>query len=320
MDIKLTDKKVTRDGMGEALIEIFQSNPNAIALSADIGAAFKLDVVKSICPDRYIECGICEQNMISVAAGMSYAGHEPICGSFAEFLPMRCLDQIRVSVCMNNANVIMIGGHAGLSYGGDGETIQAFEDISAIKSLPNLHIFVPSNANEAYEMTKLAFTIKAPVYLRITREIEQNFELENRTSLINNKIKSGEKIGIIGSGPFLYKSYLLAKMIDESTGINPNVYNLSYIKPYPVEFINTILSENKIIITLEDHQLSGGVGSIVTEVASENNPKPILRFGINGRFGECGTREEIDKELGVDLDTLLKRSLQFIDKFLKFSN
>lgn len=316
MDIKLTDQKVTRDGLGEALKEVFRENPKAIALSADIGAAFKLDSVKPEFPDRYIECGICEQNMVSVAAGMSYEGFMPICGSFAEFLPMRCLDQIRVSVCMNEANVKMIGGHAGLSYGGDGETIQEFEDIAAIRALPNLHIMVPSNANEAYEMTKLAFKIDQPVYIRITREIEQNFVLNTNESLINNLIKSGEKVGIIGSGPFLYKAYLLADLLKSRMNLNPNVYNLSYIKPTPTDYIKDILSNNEVIITVEDHQISGGIGSIVSEVAAENLPRPILRCGIDGRFGECGTKELLDQELGVDLESLFKKVQLFMGKFL----
>ncbi len=316
MDIKLTDLKVTRDGMGEALKEIFAENPKAIALSADIGPAFKLDSVREGFPDRYIECGICEQSMVSVAAGMSYQGLIPICGSFAEFLPMRSLDQIRVSVCMNNANVKMIGGHAGLSYGGDGETIQEFEDIAAIKSLPNIHIFVPSNATEAYEMTKLAFEIEGPVYLRITREIEQNFELENRGSLINALIRNGkDKVALIGSGPFLYKAYELAKMIKEKLDIETSVYNLSYIKPYPVEYIKSILRDNNVIVTLEDHQINGGIGSIVTEITSEYLPRPVLRLGIDGRFGECGTREILDKELGVDLESMFNKVKIFIEKF-----
>ncbi|HVX92845.1 MAG TPA: transketolase C-terminal domain-containing protein, partial [Candidatus Dojkabacteria bacterium] len=171
-----------------------------------------------------------------------------------------------------------------------------------------------SNANEAYEMTKLAFKINGPVYIRITRELEQNFELESGGSLINTMIKSGEKVAIVGSGPFLYKGYELSKLLNERSGINAAVFNLSYIKPYPVDYIKNILEGFEIIITLEDHQIKGGIGSIISEIASEFNPRRILMLGINDRFGECGTKALLDKELGIDIETSFEKVQTFLSK------
>lgn len=319
MDIKLKETKSIREAFGEKLKELATENPNIVGVSADIGANLKIDVIKEIDEKRYIEVGIAEQQMIALSAGLAHKGLLPICGSFAEFVPMRVLDQIRISVCMNNLHCIIIGSHAGLSFGGDGESVQCFEDIAALRSLPNIHIMIPANATEVKEMLELATTLESPVYIRLYRENRLDFELEKNVNLTNTLIyqnsgkenKNGKKISIVANGQYLYKAYEIAKEL-EKENIYVQVYNLSYIKPAPINFLNEITTNSNLIFSLEDHQITGGIGSLLSEYAAEYMPKQIIRFGVKDRFGECGTEEELEKELGLDNETLIEKIKSYI--------
>jgi transketolase len=335
--------EATRVGFGKALLDLGKDNQNIIAICADLTESMQMDKFKNNFPDRFIEVGIAEQNMASLASGMSAMGAIPFIGSYAMFSPGRNWEQIRTNICYNDQKVIIVGGHAGLSVGPDGGTHQALEDIAIMRVLPNMTIFYPSDSIEAYQMTKLAAHIEGPVYIRLCREktpiiLDHDLSFKNSTEdqilqdiinlknihVYNNNKHDGKTLSIITTGPILYQVIKACEKLDmlyPSLPVNINVYNLNILKfadnilqdKLETKIINILKSSHN-VLTVEEHQIAGGLGSIISEISTEHMPKHIKRIGVKNRFGQSGNMEELYKEYGVDYEHIIQYILDMAHK------
>ena len=289
----------TRDGFGKAIVELAAANKNIIALAASVGDSTRAEKVKEKFPDQYVECGISEQNMIGVSAGLALGGKIPFPTSFCSFLPGRCFDQIRQSVCYANLNVKLVATHAGLSVGMDGATHQMMEDIAMMRALPNLTVIVPADALEAERATIAVSQFKGPAYLRLGREETPNFT-DNSIFRIGkaDTLKEGSDATIIACGLMVYYSLLAAQML-EKEGIKVRVLNMHTIKPIDKEAIIKAAKETKYIVTAEEHQINGGLGGAVAEVLSQNYPCKLKIVGMQDKFGESGKPSDLLKKYGL---------------------
>jgi transketolase len=304
LDVELAP---TRNGFGEGLIQLGRDNPNVVALSADLAESTRvLDFAKEF-PNRFIQCGVAEQNMMGVAAGLALYGKIPFLASYATFSPGRSWDQFRVSVCYSQANVKVIGGHAGLSVGPDGATHQALEDIAMTRVLPGLTVVVPCDALEARKATMAIGTIYVPVYLRLTREKTPIITTEDTPFELGkaNILKEGSDIALIGVGPVLYNG-LLAALELEKQGISVMVINSHTVKPLDDKTILEAAKKCKAVVTLEEHQITGGLGGAVCELLSAQLPTPVIRVGIKDHFGESGEPNQLIEKYGLGVNGIIE--------------
>jgi transketolase len=306
--------KATRDGFGVAVAELAKNDRNIIVLSADLSPSLKVDNIRIDLSGQFIECGVAEQNMVGVASGMALSGKIPFTTSFAEFLTGRAWEQIRIDVCYNNANVKLAGSHAGLSTGQDGATHQILEDIALMRSLPNMTIFSPCDFNEAYKVTIQAARINGPVYIRLTRPSTPiitpsggPFEIGKISS-----IKEGRGVIVLGTGPVLSE---VVKAVDgfEERKEEIGIYSVHTIKPIDKDKIIELAKGAKAIVTIEDHQLIGGLGSAVAEVLADSGiSAPLRRLGVNDSFGESGTYQELWRKHGMDSNSIQATLREFL--------
>ncbi|MCK4589872.1 MAG: transketolase family protein [Nanoarchaeota archaeon] len=296
--------KSTRDGFGEAIVELAKKNKNIVALTADLTPSVRLAEFEKKFPKRFFQCGVAEANMVGMATGLALEGKIPFASTFGVFMPNRCLDHIRQSICYNNANVKLVATHCGLITGPDGATHQALEDIAIMRALPNTIVIVPCDFKEAKQAVKAAAQIKGPVYIRLTRpksEIISKGKFQLGKGIV---LKPGQDISIIGCGPILHEALLAADILKKKYSIE--VINLHTIKPIDKNLIIKTAKKTKRIITLEDHQINGGLGSAVAEVLSENYPTKITRLGVNNSFGESGKPEELLRKHGLDHQAIIR--------------
>jgi transketolase len=314
------ETKSTREGFGDALLDLGSYFNDIVALSADLTESVQMHKFRDAFPERFVEIGIAEQNMASVASGMAAMGKVPFIASYAAFNPGRNWEQIRTTICYNDRKVIIIGAHSGLSVGPDGGTHQALEDIALMRVLPNMTVLSPSDYREAYNMTKIAYQIPGPVYIRLTREktpmlFEKDFE--NKVGVADvvhvSDFTSLNKLGIISTGPILCEVLKAVKILETDYKIQINVLNVTTIKPIDENQIIRFAQNNKKIITVEEHQVSGGLGSLVSEILSQNLPTKMKILGVKDRYGQSGTMQELCKEYGIDSDSIVKESLEFIN-------
>lgn len=299
------DKLATRAGFGEGLVIAGERDTNVVALTADLAESTKVIEFAKKFPERFIECGVAEQNMMGVAAGMALTGKVPFVASYATFSPGRNWDQLRVSVCYSEANVKIVGAHTGVSVGPDGATHQALEDLALTRVLPNLTVVVPIDAEQAKRATITAAVTPGPLYLRLTREptpvvttAETPFELGQAQIL-----KEGKDVAIIGSGPVLYQG-LMAALELEREGISVLVVNNHTIKPIDAATIVWAAKLTGAVVTLEEHQVMAGAGSAVAEVLAREHPVPVEFVGMANRFGESGDPEALLRKFGMDATTV----------------
>ena len=295
--------KSTREGFGEGVVEVGRNNPNVVVLTADLGESLKLDGFIKEFPERFFECGVAEQNMMGVAAGMALSGKIPFVCSFAVFSPTRAMDQIRVSVCYSNLPVKIIGGHAGLITGEDGASHQALEDIAMMRVLPNMTVLVPADYFEAKKAVKESLKINGPVYIRLTRPKTEIITKESDEFKIGKAsiLKTGNSVTVISCGP------ILGNVLKACEGIDSEIINCSTIKPIDRETI--ILSAKKTgrVVTVEEHQIYGGLGGAVAEVLGQNCPVPLDIVGVNDTFGESGKSEELLEKYGLGITNINER-------------
>lgn len=297
----------SRNGFGEGLLFLGEHNPEVIALTADLAESTRvLDFAKKY-PERFVECGVAEQNMMGVAAGMALVGKTAFVASYATFSPGRSWDQLRVSVAYSMANVKVAGHHTGLSVGPDGATHQALEDIAITRVIPNLTVVVPCDAIEARKTTIAFGTTTGPAYFRLSREKTPVITTEETPFTIGKAsiFKEGRDVAVIGSGPILYAG-LQAAMDLEKEGINVLVINNHTIKPMDVETITWAAKLTGAVVTLEEHQTMGGAGSAVAEVLVEHYPVPIEMVGMLNSFGESGQPEELLRKFEMDKNAIIK--------------
>lgn len=306
--------KALRDGFGEGIVLAAQENPNIVALSADLTESNRLMDFKKMFPDRFVCVGVAEQNLVGLAAGMAHAGKVPFAASFAVFSPGRSWDQLRVSVCYSNNNVKIYGGHAGVTTGEDGATHQALEDIAITRVLPRMTVIVPADATEMKKATLAAAKMQGPVYLRGGREKlpqvtneETPFEIGVATML-----RTGKDITLIACGNLVYEAMVAAEQL-KAKKIDAAVMNLHTIKPLDIDAIIDAAHETGAIVTCEEHQITGGMGSAVCEVVCDNYPVPVECIAIKDTFTESGTGAALMDKYGLrakDIVIAAQRALE----------
>ena len=304
---KDVEKKTSREGFGQGMLQAGIDDENVVGLCADLVESTKMNIFANKFPERYIEVGVAEQNMASVASGIASMGKIPFIASYGIFNPGRNWEQIRTSICYNNQPVKIIGSHAGLSVGQDGGSHQALEDLAITRVIPNITIISPCDYYEAKKATIACAKTKDPTYIRLSRNDTPLITTEDtpfeigKASVVFIPELGLAKVGIIATGPILYNAILAAHEL-EKNGIKTKVLNLSTIKPLDTEAIISLAKETKAIVTVEDHQIAGGMGSAVAECLASNYIVPIEFVGVKDKFGQSGTPEELEKfyELGIN--------------------
>ncbi len=315
------EKISTRQGFGEGLLKAGTENENIVALSADLTESTKADLFAERFPERFIQVGVAEQNLATVASGMAAMGKIPFITSYAIFSPGRNWEQIRTTICYNNQPVKIIGSHAGISVGPDGGSHQALEDMAITRVIPNMVVISPCDSIEAKKATIACAKTNNPTYMRLAR---------NNTSIITTEDTPFEigkaqvfftpdiglaQVGIIATGPILFKALIAARSLEQK-GIKVKVLNLSTIKPLDSDAIIALAKETKAIVTAEDHQIAGGMGSAVTECLAQNFIVPIEFVGVKNKFGQSGTPEELEKYYEIDTQNIIESA----EKVLKRKN
>ena len=299
------EQKATRDGFGEALLYLGETDPRVVALTGDLKESTRIEAFANKYPDRFIECGVAEQNMMGVAAGLALAGKIPYAASYATFSPGRNWDQLRVSVCYSQANVKVIGAHTGVSVGPDGATHQALEDIAITRVLPHLTVIQPIDSLEAYKATVAMNYLVGPAYLRLTREKTPIITSQDTRFEIGKAeiLKEGKDVTLIGAGPVLYNGIKAAIEL-EKENIHVLVINSHTIKPLDEETILWAAKLTKAVVTLEEHQIAGGLGSSISEYLSQNYPVPMEMIGMPNSFGQSGPPERLIEHYGMGVGAI----------------
>jgi transketolase len=294
----------TRQGFGEGLLQAGIDDERVVALCADLVESTKMNLFADKFPKRYIEIGVAEQNLATVASGMSAMGKIPFVSSYAMFSPGRNWEQIRTTIAYNDRKVVIVGSHAGVSVGPDGGTHQAIEDIALMRAMPNMVVVSPCDSIEAKKATMALAKSKEPAYLRLAREktpiittLETPFEL-GKANLVFIPEQGLAEVGIIATGPLVYKAIVAAKEL-EATSRKVKVLNISTIKPLDTEAVEALAREAKCIVTVEEHQVVGGLGSAVAECLAASYPVPIEFIGVQDTFGQSGTPEELIEHYGM---------------------
>lgn len=291
----------TRDGFGEALVTLGDKNPEVVVLTGDLSESTRCEAFAKKFPDRFIEVGVAEQNMMGLAAGLALAGKIPFLASYAVFNPGRNWDQFRVSVAYSNANVKVVGAHAGVSVGPDGATHQALEDIAITRVLPNVIVVAPCDALETRKATLALAKHVGPAYIRFTREKTPVFTTEDAPFEIGKAhvLWEGKDATIVACGPLVYEALKAAQSLKYEVGIECEVINSATIKPLDVKTIVESAKKTKHVVTVEEHQVTGGLGGAVCEALSEHFPVPVLRVGMPDAFGESGEPKELLEKYGL---------------------
>lgn len=310
-----------RQGYGEGLLVAGEKDERVVALCADLTGSTKTDIFAKEFPKRFVEMGIAEQSMASVASGMAAMGKVPFLASYAMFSPGRNWEQIRTTICYNNVNVKIAGAHAGISVGPDGGTHQAIEDIALMRIIPRMTVIVPCDAIEAKKATIAAAKMNGPVYIRLAREKtpiitseKTPFSIGKSHVFFGPKRGVKKRLGIIASGAVLHNALVVARELEEDD-IGTSVLNISTIKPLDTEAVLSFAEEHDVLVTVEEHQLYGGMGSTVAEFLSSVLPKPIGFVGIRDLFGQSGTPEDLIEHYGMDVRTIKETAIRVLKKF-----
>ncbi len=311
----MTKMIATRDAYGEALKELGRINKDVVVLDADLSGSTKTAVFKKEYPERFFNVGIAEQNLMGTAAGLATAGKLPFASTFAMFASGRAFEIIRNSICYPNLNVKIAATHAGITVGEDGATHQALEDISLMRSLPNMVVLSPADGVEAKQCIYKAAEHNGPVYIRLGRSkipviFDENYKFEIGKGV---ELKKGNDIALIATGIMLEKALVAAEGLSKE-GISARVINISTIKPIDEDIIIKAAKETKGIVTVEEHSIIGGLGSAVTEVVSENAPTYVERIGTMDVFGESGDGNELLEKYGLNVKNIIDKSKKILSK------
>lgn len=305
--------KATRKGYGDGVLELGARNKNVVVLSADLSPSLQILPFRDKFPERYFELGVAEADMAGVAAGLSFCGKIPFISTFAVFATGRCFDQLRVSVAYANANVKIAGSHAGLHTGEDGASHQALEDVALMRVLPNMTVVVPCDYHEAKKATIEAAAINGPVYLRFFRnnfpvitKAESDFKIGKA-----EVFREGKDATVVASGLMVYNALVAAEDLKKQN-IDVRVINLHTVKPIDKDMIIKAAKETGHIVTAEDHQVYGGMGSAVAEVLAESYPVPMKFVGIRDKFGESGKPDDLMRKYGLTAEEVEKAVLDVV--------
>jgi transketolase len=306
-EIQVTGQKDTRSGFGDGIVEAARKNPNIVALTADLAGSLKLNQFMKEFPERYIQCGIAEANMMGVAAGLTIGGKIPYTTTFANFSTGRVYDQIRQSIAYSGKNVKICASHAGLTLGEDGATHQILEDIGLMKMLPGMTVIVPCDYNQTKAATIAIADYVGPVYLRFGRpswpiftDPAQKFEIGKA-----QYFSTGNDVSIFACGHMVWKAIEAGQILEEK-GISVEVINIHTIKPLDTEAVLNSLKKTRCAVTVEEHNIIGGLGDSIAQVAARHFPVPIEYVGTNDTFGESGTPKELLKKYGLDTPNIVE--------------
>lgn len=319
---KLFDKDVEqapiRKGFGEGLLEAGEEDPRVVALCADLTESTTMNVFKNRFPERYVEVGISEQSMASVASGMAAMGKIPFFSSYAMFSPGRNWEQIRTTICYNHVNAKIIGSHAGISVGPDGGTHQAIEDMAITRVIPRMVVVAPCDAIEAKKATLAAAKYDGPVYIRLAREAtpivttpETPFAIGKAELLFTPKEGLPLQVGIIATGSLVYNAIMAAREL-EFLGVGAKVLNLPTIKPLDEEAILALAKECNAIVSVEEHQRKGGMGGALAEFLAQTYPTKQEFIGVDDQFGQSGTPNELIEHYGMGIGAIVSAAQKVI--------
>lgn len=305
---EFTEKKDTRSGFGAGIAELGKTHPNVVALTADLAGSLKLDAFIKENPDRFIQCGIAEANMIGVSAGLTIGGHIPFATTFANFATGRVYDQIRQSVAYSNKNVKICASHAGLTLGEDGATHQILEDLGMMKMLPNMTVINPCDYNQTKAATLAIADHEGPVYLRFGRPVipvftpaDQKFEIGKAWT-----VNEGSDVSIFCTGHLVWEAIKAGEILSQE-GIEADIINIHTIKPLDEEAILASVKKTGCAVSAEEHMLNGGLGDSVAQVLSRHYPAPLEYVGVHDTFGESGTPDQLMQKYGLTADKIVEQ-------------
>jgi len=311
-----------RKGFGEGLLKAGEADKNVVALCADLTESTQMNFFKEKFPERFIEVGVAEQNLVTISSGMAAMGKIPFCSSYAMFSPGRNWEQIRTTIAYNDRKVVIVGSHAGVSVGPDGGSHQALEDIALMRVIPNMDVISPCDAVEAKKATLIlakGSQSKRPAYLRLAREKTPIITTEETPFNIGKAEiywmpdVGLAQVGIIVTGGLMYRALVAAKEL-EAEGIKTKVMNLSTIKPIDTDAIVALAKETKRIVTVEEHQVMGGMGSAVAEVLAKNYPTAIEFIGVQDKFGQSGTPDELVEHYGMGKNSIKEAVMKILSR------
>ena len=302
-------KMATRDAYGKALVELGKKYNDFLVLDADLAAATKTGMFKKEFPERFYDCGIAEQNMISIAAGIAATGKKVFASSFAMFAAGRAFEQVRNSVAYPNLNVKICATHAGISVGEDGATHQCCEDLALMRTIPNMTVINPADATEARKALIAAYNLNGPVYIRFGRlAVPIIFDDDYDFSIGKGaQLKDGSDVTVIATG-LLVNEALKAHEMLKAEGINARIINMATIKPIDREIIIKAAKETGAIVTAEEHSVIGGLGDAVSSVVTEEYPVPVLKVGVEDTFGMSGPAQELLDKFNLNANGIVKKT------------
>ena len=310
-----SDKKVaTRESYGNALVEVGQEHENLVVLDADLAGATKTEIFKKAFPERHIDCGIAEGNMMGIAAGLASCGKVPFASSFAMFATGRAFEQVRNSIAHTKLNVKVAATHAGISVGEDGATHQCCEDLSLMRTIPNMVVINPCDDVEAKAAVKAAYEYEGPVYLRFGRlaipviNDPETYKFELGKGVV---MREGKDLTIFATGLEVYEALVAAEKLAED-GIDAEVINIHTLKPIDEELVAASLAKTGCGVTVEEHSIIGGLYSAVCEVAAKKQPTKILAIGVEDVFGHSGPAKDLLKEFGLDSEGIYNKIKEFL--------
>lgn len=305
-DIEVTGKKDTRSGFGDGILEAARQNPRIVALTADLAGSLKLNAFIKEFPERFIQCGIAEANMMGIAAGLTIGGMIPYTSTFANFSTGRVYDQIRQSIAYSEKNVKICASHAGLTLGEDGATHQILEDIGLMKMLPGMTVIVPADYNQTKAATKAIANFQGPVYLRFGRPVWPIFTKEEDFVIGKAQVMNpGKDISIFACGHMVWKAVEAARILEEN-GISTELINIHTIKPLDEEAVLASIRKTGCAVTAEEHNYIGGLGDSIASLTARKHPVPLEFIGTADTFGESGKPEELLAKYGLDTPDIVE--------------
>jgi transketolase len=315
-DIQIQNEKETRGGFGDGIYEVGKKNPNVLVLTADLAGSMKIANFIKDFPERFVQCGIAEANMIGIAAGLTIGGKIPYTTTFANFSTSRVYDQIRQSVAYSGKNVKICASHAGLTLGEDGATHQVLEDIGMMKMLPGMTVIVPCDYNQTKAATIAVADFEGPVYLRFGRPKWANFTAEDGSDFVigkAQKLSDGNDVSIFACGHMVWKAIEAGKIL-EAKGISVEVINIHTIKPLDEAAVLASITKTKCAVTVEEHNIIGGLGDSIAQVATKHLPIPIEFIGTKDSFGESGKPLELLIKYGLDTPFIVEAAERAIGR------
>lgn len=313
LTIDKANKKSVREAFGKALVDAGRFNPNVVVLDADLSCSTQTKIFAKEFPDRFFNVGIAEQDLVTTAAGLAAVGKIPFCAAFAVFITGRAYDQIRSSICYSGLNVKLVGTHGGITVGEDGATHQALEDIALMSNLPGMTVIVPSDRHEINAVVKFAAEYDGPVYIRIPRTnlpdvFDENYKFDFYKAQI---LKEGKDITIVTNGE------MLQEVVEASTelskkGIDAEIINVPVVKPFDIETILKSSQKTNLVVTVENHSIRGGIGSIICEQLSAIKPTKVIRLGVDDEFGQSGTSDKLLDYYGLNSDKIVERIIEIL--------